>query len=64
MLNPYLLMALLYLAVGALTALDASLTSFSLLGWIAGLRWLRVHFITLGVMTQVPTGVPPAISGR
>lgn len=61
MLNPYLLMALLYLAVGALTALDASLTSFSLLGWIAGLRWLRVHFITLGVMTEVIFGVAPAL---
>lgn len=61
MLNPYLLMALLYLAVGALTALDASLTSFSLLGWIAGLRWLRVHFITLGVMTEVIFGVAPTL---
>lgn len=61
MLNPYLLMALLYLAVGALTALDASLTSFSLLGWIAGLRWLRVHFITLGVMSEVIFGVTPAL---
>ncbi len=61
MLNPYLLMALLYLAMGALMAVDASMTSFSFLGWIAGLRWLRVHFITLGVMTEVVFGVAPVL---
>lgn len=61
MLNPYLLMALLFMAVGALTALDASLTNFSLLGWITGLRWLRIHFITLGVMTEVVFGVAPTL---
>ncbi len=61
MVNPYLLMALLYLAVGALTALDASLTSFELLAWIPGLRWLRVHFITLGILTELIFGVTPAL---
>ena len=61
MVNPYLLMAVLYLAVGALTAMDASLTSLDLLAWIPGLRWLRVHFITLGVLTEIIFGVTPAL---
>ena len=59
MLNPYLLMALLYLLVGVLAAADASLTSLNLLGWFNGLRWLRVHFITLGMATEAFFGVLP-----
>jgi len=59
MLNPYLLMTLLYLLVAVLAAADASLTSLNLLGWFNGLRWLRVHFITLGMATQAFFGVLP-----
>jgi hypothetical protein len=59
MLYPYLLMALLYLTLAGLAALDAALASYSLLPWFAGLRWLRIHFITLGALTQVIFGLVP-----
>lgn len=61
MLNPYFLMALLYLVVAALAALDASLISFDLASYFIGIRWLRIHFITLGMMTQTLFGVLPIL---
>ncbi len=61
MLNPYFLMSLLYLAVAVLAALDASLTGFGLLPWMNGLRWLRVHFITLGLLTEAVFGIAPIL---
>lgn len=60
MLNPFLLMAAFYLIVAIIAAADAALTSFTLLPWFAGLPWLRVHFITLGVFTEAAFGVLPA----
>ena len=62
MLNPYFLMALLYLLVAMLAALDASLTSFTLLPWFQGIRWLRIHFITLGMLSEVLFGVLPMLA--
>ncbi len=59
--SPYFLMAFLYLLMAVLTALDAALTSFTLLPWFNGLRWLRVHFITLGVLTQAVFGLLPGL---
>ncbi len=61
MVNPYFLMMLLYLFVAVLAALDASLISLNLLPWFNGVRWLRVHFITLGMLTQVLFGALPAL---
>lgn len=61
MANPYFLMVLVYLLIAVLAALDASLVSLELLPWFAGVRWLRIHFITLGMMTQVIFGVLPAL---
>lgn len=60
MVNPYFLMMLLYLFVAVLAALDASLISLDLLPWFNGVRWLRIHFITLGMLTQVLFGALPA----
>ena len=57
--NPYLIMTVLYLSLTALGALDASLVSFDLLPFLRGLRWLRIHLITLGVLTQVIFGMTP-----
>lgn len=57
MLNPYLMMALLYAALAVLAAVDASAASLNLLPWFNGLRWLRVHFITLGVFTEIIFGL-------
>jgi hypothetical protein len=42
--------------------LDASLTSFTLIPFFSGLRWLRVHLITLGTLTQVIFGVLPGLA--
>lgn len=61
MLNPYLIMALLYAALAVLAALDSSLVSLDLLPWFNGLRWLRVHFITLGILTETVFGVMAAL---
>ncbi len=42
-------------------AIDASLTSYTILPWFNGLRWLRVHFITLGAITEALFGLLPAL---
>jgi hypothetical protein len=60
MLNPFLLMAVFYLIIAIIAAVDAALTSFTLLPWFVGLPWLRIHFITLGVFTEAAFGVLPA----
>jgi hypothetical protein len=64
MLNPYLVTALFYLLVAVLVALDSAATSFALLPWFNGLRWLRVHFITLGIVTQAVFGMLPILTAR
>lgn len=64
MLNPYFVTALFYLLVAALIALDSAAASFSLVPWFNGLRWLRVHFITLGVVTETLFGVLPILTAR
>lgn len=52
MFNPYFLMTILFLSLAALTALDNSLASFNLISGSSGIRWLRIHFITLGTLTE------------
>ena len=61
MLNPYFLMTVLYLLVAVLAAFDASLISFELLPWFNGVRWLRIHFITLGMLSQTLFGALPLL---
>lgn len=59
--NLYLLMTALFVAMAALMAADAALTSYTLLPWFNGLRWLRVHLITLGAITEAIFGLLPII---
>lgn len=59
--NLYFLMTALFATMAVLVAVDASLTSFTILPWFNGLRWLRVHFITLGAITESIFGVLPAV---
>ncbi|MBX7236995.1 MAG: hypothetical protein K1X65_21615 [Caldilineales bacterium] len=59
--NLYFLMTALFLGMATLVAADAALTSFSLLPWFNGLRWLRVHFITLGAVTEALFGLLPMV---
>ena len=61
MLNPFLLMAVFYLFIALLAAADVALTSFSLLPWFTGLPWLRVHFITLGLLAETAFGTLPIL---
>ncbi len=58
---PYLLTTLLYTFVALLAAADASLVSVNLLSAFPALRWVRVHFITLGILSQVIFGLLPLL---
>lgn len=62
--NPYFLMAILYLSLAVLAAADSSLTSLNVLPWYNGLRWLRIHLITLGTVTEVAFGLLPLLVAR
>ena len=59
--NLYFLMTALFVLMAALMAADAALVSFNILPWFNGLRWLRVHLITLGAVTETVFGLLPAI---
>ncbi|MBZ0294794.1 MAG: hypothetical protein K8L99_19685 [Anaerolineae bacterium] len=61
MFNPYFLVTFLYIALAVLGALDAALINFNLLPFFAGLRWMRVHFITLGALTELVFGILPLL---
>jgi len=58
---PYLLTTLLYTFVALFIAADASLVSVNLIGAFPALRWVRVHFITLGIVSQVIFGLLPLL---
>jgi hypothetical protein len=58
---PYLLTTLLFTFVALLAAADASLVSINLMGAFPALRWMRVHFITLGILSQVIFGLLPLL---
>ena len=58
---PYLLTALLYLFVAIFVAADASLVSLNLASAFPALRWVRAHFITLGIVSQVIFGLLPVL---
>lgn len=61
MFNPYFLMSALFAALAVLAATGSALTSFNLLPWFTGLRWLRIHFITLGLLTETLFGLLPLL---
>jgi hypothetical protein len=64
MLNPYFVTALFYLLVAVVMAFDSAAASFSIVPWFNGLRWLRVHFITLGIVTETIFGILPILVAR
>lgn len=61
---PYLIAALLYLLVAILAALETSFISWGITSWFSGMIWLRVHFITLGVTSQIIFGVTPIFTAK
>ena len=60
--SPYLITTLLYTFIAVLVAADASLVSFNLLSAFPALRWVRVHFVTLGILSQVIFGLLPLLT--
>jgi len=58
---PYLLTTLIYAFIALLAAADASLVSFNLVSTFPALRWVRVHFITLGILSQFIFGLLPLL---
>ena len=60
--GPYILTTLLYVLVALLAAVDASLVSVNLAGPFVALRWVRVHFITLGIISQFIFGLLPGLT--
>ena len=61
MFNPFFMMTILYFSLAMLGALDSSLVHLDILPGFAGLRWLRVHFITLGALTEFMFGLLPIV---
>ena len=61
---PYMIMTFFYFLVAILAALEASFASWQILPWFNGMVWLRVHFITLGVLTQLVFGAMPILSAK
>ncbi len=59
---PYLLTTLLYTFVALLAAADASFVSLNLVSAFPALRWVRVHFVTLGILSQVIFGLLPMLT--
>ncbi|MBI5963183.1 MAG: hypothetical protein HY863_06895 [Chloroflexi bacterium] len=59
---PYLLTTLLYTFVALLAAADASIVSINLVSAFPALRWVRVHFVTLGILSQVIFGLLPLLT--
>ncbi len=57
----YLITILLYVLVALLAAADAALVSLGLASPFVALRWVRVHFITLGIISQVVFGLLPVL---
>jgi cytochrome c oxidase cbb3-type subunit 1 len=63
--NPYFLMVVLYFGMAVLAAVDSAFGGLHLMPWFNGLRWLRVHFITLGALTLALFGLLPGlVAGR
>lgn len=65
MLNPHLVMAVFYLSLATVATFGSALIGAELVPAFAGLRWLRVHFLTLGILTQILFAALPWLgSGR
>lgn len=62
--RPYLLMSILYLTLAAVLALASALQAMDLIPFFSGLRWFRVHMITLGGLTQLAFGVLPGLAAQ
>lgn len=64
MLSPYFLVSFLFVGLAVLGVFDSALANVGIMPWFNGLRWLRVHFITLGVLVETAFGVLPILVAR
>ncbi len=61
---PYFIVSGLFLGLTAIVTLDSSL---AYLGWMpafGNIKWMRVHFVTLGVLTESVIGLLPVLTAR
>ena len=59
--NLYLVSAIFYLITAVLMAFDVALVNWGVIPGYSGMAWLRVHFITLGVISQAIFGILPLL---
>lgn len=59
--HPYLLMTLLYLSLTVLAALASILTGLGIIPLFGSLKWLRVHLVTLGALSEIIFGLAPLL---
>lgn len=59
--NPFFLTAFMYLGLAMLVAAAAALNHLGLMLWLSGLQWFRIHFITLGIVTEFAFGLLPIL---
>lgn len=59
--NPFVIMAGLYFTVGLLAATGKLTVEANLLDSLPRLRWLTIHFVTIGGMTQALFGLLPSL---
>lgn len=62
--TPYLIVSGLFLALTGLVTADTVLSSLGWLPAFGGIKWMRVHFITLGVLTEIIIGLVPVLTAR
>ena len=59
--KPYRTMVRLFAVLGALAAIDAALASVGVTSFLMGLRWLRVHLVTIGIVAEAAFGLLPGL---
>jgi cytochrome c oxidase cbb3-type subunit I len=59
---PYFLMTLLYLSLVVLAALASILTGLGIIPLFGSLKWLRVHLVTLGALSEIIFGLAPVLA--
>ncbi|WP_336134734.1 hypothetical protein [Natronomonas amylolytica] len=59
--DPFLVMAGLYLTVGLLAIVGKLAVDAGLMGGLPRLRWLTIHFVTIGGLTQALFGLLPVV---
>lgn len=59
--QPYFLMSLLYLSLVVLSWLASILTGLEIIPMFGSLKWLRVHLVTLGALSEITFGLVPTL---